>query len=188
MLKTNLDIKEEIIASLDKPIVLIGLMGAGKTRIGKALAKALDLPFVDTDEEIEKASGLKVSEIFERFGEDYFRDGEKRVIERLLKKHRGIISTGGGAVMQEETASFIWRDSLSIWVSADMNTTMDRVEKNIEKRPMLLEGDPKTILKELIAKRYPVYEKADIHLQNNDDSPDNIVHFAISVIHEKLVE
>jgi shikimate kinase len=188
MLKTNMTIKQEILELIDRPIVLIGLMGAGKTKIGKDLAVALDLPFIDSDDEIEKASGYKVTEMFERFGEAYFREGEKRVIKRLITEHKGIISTGGGAVMQEDTARLIWEQALSIWVSTDIQTTLNRVTKNIQKRPMLLNGNPEKILKMLMNQRYPVYEKADIHLQNNDDSSDNTIDLAIEAVHKKLLE
>lgn len=186
MLKTQTDIKQEILSKLDRPLVLIGLMGAGKTRIGRMLAQTLQIPFTDSDDEIEKAAGCSVSDIFQRFGENYFRDGERRVIKRLLKKKACVISTGGGAIMAPETAKIIWNNSISIWIKADMQTTLSRVSKNLEKRPMLTNGNPETILEDLMKKRYPVYEKADIHLTSIDMEESNIIQDALNAIYNHV--
>jgi shikimate kinase len=106
---------------LDRPVVLVGMMGAGKTRLGRLLSRALGLRFVDSDEEIEKAAGMTINEIFDRFGEPYFRDGEKRVIRRLLDSDDiSVIATGGGAIMQPETADAIAAEAVSIWIRADI--------------------------------------------------------------------
>src|SRR5688500_17412177 len=104
---------------LDRPIALIGMMGVGKTRFGRVLAQSLQLDFVDSDQEIEKAAGMEVAEIFERFGEPYFRDGEHRVLERLLRSGVKVVATGGGAVMNEQTADILWNEALTIWIRAD---------------------------------------------------------------------
>lgn len=158
---------QEVRRRLDKPLTLIGMMGSGKTRIGRALAGALDLPFFDSDDEIEKAAGMSVSDIFEKFGEPYFRDGEQRVIARLLKVGPCVLATGGGAVMRPETASIIWMDTVSIWVKADMSVMLERTSRS-DRRPLLRNGDPEEILRGMMEKRYPVYEKADIVVESHN--------------------
>ncbi len=152
---------------IDKPLVLIGLMGVGKTTVGRRLAKKLGMPFVDADEEIEKAAGLSVQEIFDRFGEDYFRDGERRVISRLLEEGRRVIATGGGAFMNDQTRALILAEATAIWLDADLDILVKRVSRR-DTRPLLKKGDPAEILKALAAKRNPVYAQAHIHITGND--------------------
>lgn len=152
---------------IDKPLVLIGLMGVGKTTVGRRLAKKLNLPFVDADEEIEKAAGLSVSEIFDRFDEDYFRDGERRVIARLMDENVQVIATGGGAFMNEETRQLILSKATAIWLDADLETLVSRVSRR-DTRPLLRNGDPEQILRELATKRNPVYAEAHIHVRGNE--------------------
>ncbi len=156
----------------DRSIVLVGLMGVGKTTVGRRLAKRLGLGFVDADEEIEQAAGLTVEEIFSRFGEDYFRDGERRVIARLMEGERQIIATGGGAFMNDETRALILEKAISIWLDADLETLVKRVARR-NTRPLLKTGDPAKILAELAAVRNPVYATAHIHVTGND-SPHEI--------------
>ncbi|ASK86985.1 shikimate kinase 1 [Sphingorhabdus sp. SMR4y] len=156
----------------DRPIVLVGLMGVGKTTVGRRLAKRLGLDFVDADEEIEQAAGLTVEEIFNRFGEDYFRDGERRVIARLMDGERQIIATGGGAFMNPETRALIQEKALSIWLDADLDTLVKRVARR-NTRPLLKSGDPAKILADLAEIRNPVYATAHIHIMGND-SPHEI--------------
>tara|TARA_R110000824_G_scaffold211072_1_gene397005 strand:- start:16422 stop:16997 length:576 start_codon:yes stop_codon:yes gene_type:complete len=156
----------------DQSIVLVGLMGVGKTTVGRRLAKRLGLGFVDADEEIERAAGLTVEEIFSRFGEDYFRDGERRVIARLLEDDRQIIATGGGAFMHEETRALILEKAIAIWLDADLDTLVKRVARR-NTRPLLNSGDPAKILADLAAIRNPVYATAHIHVMGND-SPHEI--------------
>ncbi|VWX58521.1 Shikimate kinase [Sphingorhabdus sp. 109] len=156
----------------DRPIVLVGLMGVGKTTVGRRLAKRLGLDFVDADEEIEQAAGLTVEEIFSRFGEDYFRDGERRVIARLMEGERQVIATGGGAFMNPETRALILENALSIWLDADLDTLVKRVARR-NTRPLLKSGDPAKILADLAAVRNPVYATAHIHVMGND-SPHEI--------------
>jgi len=156
----------------EQSIVLVGLMGVGKTTVGRRLAKRLDLGFVDADEEIEQAAGLTVEEIFSRFGEDYFRDGERRVIARLMDGERQIIATGGGAFMNEETRALILKKAISIWLDADLETLVKRVARR-NTRPLLKSGDPAKILADLAATRNPVYATAQIHVMGND-SPHEI--------------
>ncbi len=156
----------------DQPIVLVGLMGVGKTTVGRRLAKRLDIAFVDADEEIERAADLTVEEVFNRFGEDYFRDGERRVIARLLEGKRQVIATGGGAFMNEETRALILEKAIAIWLDADLDTLVKRVARR-DTRPLLQSGDPAKILADLAATRNPVYATAHIHVTGND-SPHEI--------------
>lgn len=160
---------------LNRPIVFIGMMGAGKTRTGRLIANALELSFFDSDDEIEEAAGMRVSEIFDKFGEAYFRDGEKRVIDRLLGQGLCVIATGGGAVMTEETAASIWSGALSVWVRAEMDVMVERTGRR-NNRPLLKDGDPEKILTDLALKRYPVYEKADIVIDSHNGSVDVILN------------
>ncbi len=163
---------EKPVSGSDKPIVLVGLMGVGKTTVGRRLAKRMNLAFVDADEEIERAAGLTVEEIFSRFGEGYFRDGERRVITRLLEGQRQIIATGGGAFMNNETRALILEKAIAIWLDADLETLVKRVGRR-NTRPLLKSGDPAKILANLAATRNPVYATAHIHVMGND-SPHEI--------------
>lgn len=158
---------EGIGSQIDRPLVLIGLMGVGKTTVGRRLARKLGLPFVDADEEIEKAAGLSISEIFERFGESYFRDGERRVISRLMDDQKQVIATGGGAFMNAETRELILSHSTTIWLDADIDILVKRVARR-DTRPLLKGGDPETILRDLAEKRNPVYAQAHVHVTGND--------------------
>lgn len=167
---------------LDRPVVLIGLMGAGKTKTGMMLAQALDLPFADSDTEIERAAGMKVSEIFEKLGEEHFRTGERRVIARLIGEGAGIVSTGGGAVMTPATADLIWSRAVSVWVRADMPVMLERVMRS-DRRPLLKNGDPEEILSGLAAKRYPVYGKADIVVESHSGPVEAVLNQTIDKLH-----
>jgi shikimate kinase len=149
------------------PLVLIGLMGAGKSSIGKRLAAALDLPFADADAEIEKAAGKTINEIFEENGEAYFRDGERRVIARLLKEGGKVLATGGGAFMNEETRARIAEAGISVWLKADLDLLMSRVARR-DNRPLLRAENPRAVMEKLIADRYPVYAQADITVISRD--------------------
>ncbi len=150
----------------DRPLVLIGLMGAGKSTIGKRLAARIHLPFVDADAEIERAAGLSISEIFARFGEKEFRDGERRVIGRLIDGRPKVIATGGGAFMQEETRQLILDRALAIWLDADIEVLADRVSRREGTRPLLKDRDPREALTELAAVRNPVYALAPVHVRS----------------------
>jgi shikimate kinase len=152
---------------VDRPIVLVGLMGAGKTTVGRRLAALLHLPFVDADEEIERAAGLKVSEIFALHGEEDFRRGERRVIERLLSGAPHVLATGGGAFMNAETRALVRAKGLSVWLRADLDVLMRRVEKR-DSRPLLREGDPRATMQRLMDERYPVYAEADLVVESNN--------------------
>lgn len=168
-----------------RPVVLIGLMGAGKTKTGMMLAQALDLPFADSDTEIERAAGMKVAEIFERFGEEHFRAGERRVIARLIGEGAGIVSTGGGAVMTPATADLIWTQAVSVWVRAEMPVMLERVMRS-DRRPLLKNGDPEEILSALAAKRYPVYGKADIVVESHNGPAEAVLNQTIDKLHDFL--
>jgi shikimate kinase len=168
------DIVADIRSRLDRPLVLIGLMGTGKTRLGRMLAATLGLPFNDSDDEIEKAAGMSVAEIFDRFGETYFRDGERRVVKRLLDDGVRVIATGGGAVMTPETADLVWQKSVSLWIRAELPVMLERTARN-DRRPLLRNGDPAEILRELSEKRYPVYSKANVTVESHSGPVESIL-------------
>lgn len=161
------DLAHDIKRRLDRPVTLIGMMGVGKTRIGKKLAKAIDVPFYDSDHEIEHAAGMDIAEIFERFGEDYFRDGERRVLKRLIDGNKKIISTGGGAILSDETAQRLWDETYSVWIRADVSVMIERTSRS-DSRPLLKDNDPETVFNQLIEDRYPLYEKAHIHVESHN--------------------
>lgn len=147
---------------LVRPVVLIGLMGAGKTSVGRRMAARLGAPFVDSDEEIEEAARMTVAEIFSNMGEPAFRDGERRVIARLLDRGPQVIATGGGAWMNAETRAAIRsRDAAVVWLRAELETLLERVGRKAT-RPLLAKGDPREILSGLMAARHPVYAEADL--------------------------
>jgi shikimate kinase len=147
--------------TLDRPVALVGLMGAGKTTVGRRLAAALRLPFLDADEEIERAAGLTIQEIFARHGEADFRRGERQVIARLLNKPPHILATGGGAFMDADTRALMKQKAISVWLKAPLDVLMRRVERR-EGRPLLRQGDPQAVMQRLMDERYPIYAEADI--------------------------
>jgi len=148
-----------------RPIVLIGMMGVGKSTVGRRLAARLGLSFIDADEEIEKAAGMTITEMFERYGEQHFRDGERRVIARLMDGQPKVIATGGGAFMQDETRALILEHAIAVWLDADIEILVDRVSRR-EGRPLLKGRDPRTVLTELATVRNPVYALAPIHVRS----------------------
>lgn len=147
-------------------LVLIGMMGVGKSTVGKRLANRLDLPFVDADDAIVAAAGMTIQEMFDRHGETAFRDGERRVIARLIDGSPKVIATGGGAFMQAETRDLILARATAIWLDADIDILVERVSRK-EGRPLLKGKDPKAVLTELAATRNPVYALAPIHVMSN---------------------
>ena len=167
-------------------IVLVGMMGAGKTSVGRRLASVLDLPFVDADAEIEQAANLTVAEIFSTYGEEHFRQGERKVIARLLAGGPKVIATGGGAFMNDETRAEIGRHAISIWLKAALPLLMERVQRKAN-RPLLSEADPKTVLKRLMAVREPVYATADITVASRDTPHTVIVGNALKALEEFLL-
>lgn len=152
-----------------RPIVLVGLMGVGKTQIGQALAEKLALPFRDSDAEIEKVGGLVISEIFDRFGEEKFRELECRVIEDLLKEGPMVLATGGGAYVQPKTREIIEANGISVWLRATLETIIARTERS-KHRPLLRADNPQAVLAELMEKRYPVYAMAKLTVDTDNYS------------------
>ncbi|MBU0799876.1 MAG: shikimate kinase [Alphaproteobacteria bacterium] len=178
-------IADDIRRRLDRPVVLVGMMGAGKTRLGRLLSRALALDFVDSDEEVEKAAGMTINEIFDRFGEPYFRDGEKRVVRRLIDGGVRVIATGGGAMMQPETADAITTDAVSIWIRAEIPVMVARATRG-EKRPLLRDGDPAAIFERLVAERYATYARADITVESDDGPQETILTQALDGLYDHL--
>ena len=164
-----------------KSLVLIGLMGAGKSAIGRRLAVTLDLPFADADQEIEMAAGKSINEIFAENGEAYFRDGERRVIGRLLDGGCKVLATGGGAFMNAETQERIAASGVSVWLKADLDLLMQRVSRR-DNRPLLRTSDPRAVMERLIAERYPVYSRADITVRSRDVAHEVIVEEIIAAV------
>lgn len=150
-----------------EPIVLVGLMGVGKSTVGKRLAHRLGLPFVDADNEIEEAAGMSIADIFAQFGEAYFRDGERRVIHRLIDGHPKVIATGGGAFVNAATRELILSDALAIWLDADIDVLVERVRRR-DTRPLLRGKDPATVLRELATARNPLYAQAHLRVPSNN--------------------
>lgn len=164
-----------------RAIVLVGLMGAGKSKIGRRLAVRLGLPFFDSDPEIEAAAGETIEEIFANRGERVFRDGERRVIARLLAQPVHVLATGGGAFMDPATRTLIGRRGVSLWLRADLDVLVARVSRR-SNRPLLKQGDPRAILAGLIERRYPVYAEADVVVDSGDGSPEATVTRAIGAL------
>ena len=161
----------EVTLAVPRTIALVGLMGAGKSCIGRLLAAALDLPFVDADKEIEAAAGCSVEDIFAAHGEAAFRDGERRVIARLLKQSKIVLATGGGAFMDPATRRLIRERATSVWLRADVELLLRRTSRR-NNRPLLKQGDPREILSRLIEQRYPVYSEADVVVDSVDGPPE----------------
>lgn len=155
--------KQEItpLASLRRPLVLVGLMGAGKSKIGRQISTDFEIPFIDTDDEIEKVAGMSIAAIFDLYGEDKFREIEAREIKCLLEGKPAVISTGGGAYMQQETRQIINQLGLSIWLKAAPETLAGRIS-NTDSRPLLKGKDPVKVLQELAKQRYPIYQNAEL--------------------------
>ena len=158
-----------------RSIVLVGMMGVGKSSIGRRLGARLGVPFVDADAEIEKAAGMSIADIFARHGEESFRSGEARVIARLLDGGPQVLATGGGAVMNADTRTAIKAKGVSIWLSAELDVLMRRINKRKNDRPMLQTADPAATLRELLVAREPLYAQADITVQSREVPHDAIV-------------
>ncbi len=174
-------LSETSLAPADRTIVLVGLMGVGKTTVGRRLATLMRLPFVDADHAIEDAAGCTISEIFARYGEPEFRDGERRVITRLLEGPRHVLATGGGAFMHPATRAAIRKRGISIWLRADVNLLLDRVGRK-SNRPLLQTGDPRATMERLVKERYPVYAEADLTIESRDGPHDRVVRAIIQAL------
>ena len=167
--------------TLPRSLVLIGLMGAGKTAIGRRLATRFGLPFVDADHEIEKAAGLTIEDIFDTYGEPAFRDVERRVIARILEGGVQVVSTGGGAYMDMDTRATIAERGISLWLRASLDLLVTRTGRR-GNRPLLKRGNRREILQDLMDKRYPVYARADLTVDSRDGPPDETVEAAITAL------
>ena len=175
-----------LIAALGiRSVVLVGMMGSGKSSIGRRLAARLAIPFVDADAEIEAAAGMTIPEIFERHGEPYFRDGEARVIARLLEGGPVVLATGGGAFMREETRGRIAAKAVSIWLKADPDVIMRRVRRRAD-RPLLQTADPDGTVVRLLGEREPIYRNADLTISSRDVPHDRIVEECLETLRAYL--
>ncbi|MGC6512069.1 MAG: shikimate kinase [Parvibaculales bacterium] len=170
--------------TLRKTVVLVGMMGSGKSSIGRLLADELGVTFKDADTEIEAAAAMSIAEIFETHGEAYFRDGERRVIERLLADPPHILATGGGAFCTADTRSLIKQTACSVWLNVEIQELVRRVNKRPGKRPLLNKGDPETILSDLLAQRRADYAQADIMIASDNDSHKSTVDDIIAELSE----
>lgn len=162
---------QRLAVRIDRPIVLVGMMGVGKTTVGRRLAAMLNVPFCDADEEIEKAAQMSIPEIFAQFGEPYFRSGERRVIARLVGEdgahERRVLATGGGAFVDPETRALILKRAIAVWLDSDIDTLVARVGRK-GNRPLLKNGNPREILTKLKAERGPAYAEAPIHVKSGN--------------------
>jgi shikimate kinase len=182
----NATLDADITAALGvRSIVLVGMMGAGKSTIGRRLATRLRLPFTDADTEIEAAAGMSIPDIFETRGEAQFRDGEARVIARLLDHGPIVLATGGGAFMREETRDRIRAKAISIWLRADADVIMRRVRRRAD-RPLLQTADPEATVNRLLGEREPVYQNADLTILSRDVPHDRIVEECIEALRARL--
>jgi shikimate kinase len=175
------DIEKTKKALGNRSIVLVGLMGAGKTSVGRRLAEKLNIPFIDADHEITLAAGKSIPEIFADHGEDYFREGERRVIARLLENGAQVLATGGGAYMNSYTRDRVRGRGISIWLKADLELLLKRVAKRSD-RPLLKQDDPASVMKKLMDLRYPVYGLADIIVESRDVQHTQMVNDVIKAI------
>jgi shikimate kinase len=164
-----------------RPLILVGMMGAGKTTVGRRLATRLGRRFLDSDEEIEKAAQMTIPEIFAQRGEPEFRAGEMRVISRLLKENDIVLATGGGAFVNPETRALVKSGAISVWLKADLDVLFERVSRR-SNRPLLKTADPKGTLEKLIGERYPIYAEADVTVLSRDVPQDSVAADVISAL------
>ncbi len=169
-----------------RSVVLVGMMGAGKSSIGRRLAQRLGIGFVDADAEIEAAAGMTIAEIFANYGEPDFRSGEARVIARLLDHGQQVLATGGGAFMNAETRAGIRQKGISVWLKADFDVLMKRVKRRATADRPMLQGDPAQRIRVLMAERYPVYAEADITVVSREVSHDTIVNEIVAALADVL--
>jgi shikimate kinase len=153
-----------------RSIVFVGMMGSGKSAIGKLVGRMLELPYFDADAEITAAAGMSIADIFEQFGEDDFRKGEMRVVSRLLADGPSVLSLGGGAFINDETRALVGKKAISVWLKADIDLLMSRVLRRPKSRPLLRNPDPRAVMKQLMDIRSPIYALADIHVESSPAS------------------
>jgi shikimate kinase len=170
---------------LDRPVVLVGLMGVGKSTVGRRLARRLGLPFVDSDAEIEDAAGCSAAEIFDRFGERDFRDCERRLVARLIDGAVRVIATGGGAYVDPNTRRLLNERAITVWLDAPVQILAERTSHR-NTRPLLRNGDPKAVLQKLSDERRPSYEQAHIHVRSGDGAHSDVVDAIIQALEQHL--
>ncbi len=171
---------------IDRRIVLVGLMGAGKTCVGRRLAQLLGAPFVDADEEIVNAAGMSIADIFETYGEPVFRDLERRVIARLLDGPPGVLALGGGAFVDPGTRAKVKERAISIWLDADLDTLVERTSRKRATRPLLKDGDIKEKLERLMAERRPFYAQADHRVESGNQPPEEVARKILEILKDTL--
>ncbi|WP_323014956.1 shikimate kinase [Devosia sp.] len=164
-----------------RPLVLVGMMGAGKTTVGRRLASRLGRQFLDSDEEIEKAAQMTIPDIFEKRGEAEFRAGETRVIARVLKQEHVVLATGGGAFINADTRALVKQGAVSVWLKADIDVLFERVSRR-SNRPLLKTADPRATLKKLIEDRYPIYAEADVTVTSREVPHDQVAGDVITAV------
>jgi shikimate kinase len=170
---------------LDKPIVLVGLMGVGKSTVGRRLARRLDLPFVDSDSAIEDAAGFSAAEVYERYGEKDFRDGERRLVARLVEGHVGVITTGGGAFIDPRTRELLNARAITVWLDAEIEVLTERTGRR-DTRPLLRNADPRGTLERLSDERRPSYAEAHIHIRSGTGGHYEVVEAIIVALDQHL--
>lgn len=170
---------------LDRPVVLVGLMGVGKSTVGRRLAKRLGLPFVDSDAEIEGAAGLSAAEVFERYGERDFRDGERRLVARLIEGETRVIATGGGAYVDRRTRQLLNERAITIWLDAPVDILAERTSRR-DTRAQLRNRDPKATLEQLASERRPSYEEAHIHVKSGTGAHKDVVDAIVQALESYL--
>ena len=168
-------------APLQRSIVLVGLMGAGKTSVGRRLAKALSTAFADADEEIAQAAGMSIPDIFELYGETAFRDLERRVVARLLDQPPMVIALGGGAFVDPAIRARVAARGVSIWLRADLDTLVVRTQRKRDQRPLLRQGDSRAILRQLMEQRYPIYAEAQHVIETTEDPAEQVVDRILAI-------
>jgi shikimate kinase len=175
----------ELAKRLDRPVVLVGLMGVGKSTVGRRLAKRLGLPFVDSDSAIEDAAGYSPAEIFERYGEKDFRDGERRLVGRLVEGEVRVIATGGGAFVDPRTRQLLNQRAITVWLDAPVDILAERTSRR-DTRAQLRNGDPKATLEKLSAERRPSYEEAHIHVKSGQGAHKDVVDAILEALEQHL--
>ncbi len=169
---------------ITRPIVMIGLMGAGKSSVGRRLARRLSIPFVDSDDEIKKAAGCSIEDIFKLYGESEFRAGEKRVMERLLDDGPMVLATGGGVFMNDDIRAQILEHSTSVWLKASLDCLVERTSRR-GGRPLLKTGNPRNTLEKLINERYPVYQEATIAIETDNETHESAVELIVQALKDR---
>jgi shikimate kinase len=178
---------EKLNDPLNRPIVLVGLMGVGKSTVGRRLAKRLGLPFVDSDSAIEEAAGASAADVFERFGEDDFRDGERRLVARLVEGERRVIATGGGAFVDPGTRSLLKARAVTVWLDAPVEVLAERTGRR-DTRPLLRDGNRAETLARLDQERRPNYAEADIHVRSGDGAHGDVVDAIVEALRKRFAQ